>query len=303
MPILRFAHHWTKLTAAACCCLAIAVPAAAAEAPSRFAKLDGLRIHYKSYGKGKEALVFIHGWTCDLTFWRMQAPVYEKRRSLLMDLPGHGASDKPEIAYTQDLFARAVEAVMRDAGVQKAVLVGHSMGTPVALTFLKRYPEKLSGLVIVDGFIPQPPKDDAERQKIAEQSAAMLKIYRAPDYQTPLTRMIDSMSSPQHTPATLRDDIRTKMLTTPQHVIVSALEGMFALADSGLPQLKERRFEMPAIAIFAKREKGRPGYEAYLRSLFPNLRGYQEWEGVGHFLMMEQPEKFNAALLEFLNRK
>src|SRR5687767_5871798 len=89
----------------------------AAEAPSKFAKLDGMRIHYKSYGSGREAAVFIHGWTCDQTFWRLQAPVYEKRRSLLIDLPGHGKSDKPEIAYTQELFARAVEAAMRDAGV------------------------------------------------------------------------------------------------------------------------------------------------------------------------------------------
>ncbi len=49
---------------------------------------------------------------------------------ITVDLPGHGESDKPQIAYTMDLFARAVEAVMRDAGVDQAVLVGHSMGTP-----------------------------------------------------------------------------------------------------------------------------------------------------------------------------
>src|ERR1043165_9182525 len=92
---------------------------------------DGARVHYESYGKGKDAVVFIHGWTCDLSFWRGQAPVYQKRRSLLIDLPGHGQSDKPEVSYTQERFARAVEAVMRDEGVERAVLVGHSMGGPV----------------------------------------------------------------------------------------------------------------------------------------------------------------------------
>src|SRR3954471_16912199 len=75
------------------------------------ATYDGARVHYESYGKGQEAVVFIHGWTCDLTFWRGQAPVYEKRRALLVDLPGHGQSAKPEVAYTQERFARAVEAV------------------------------------------------------------------------------------------------------------------------------------------------------------------------------------------------
>ena len=40
-------------------------------------KYDGARVHYESYGRGKDAIVFIHGWTCDLTFWRGQAPVYK----------------------------------------------------------------------------------------------------------------------------------------------------------------------------------------------------------------------------------
>src|SRR3982750_3322962 len=120
--------------------LAFALPLMAADVT-----YDGAKVHYESYGKGTDAVVFIHGWTCDLTFWRGQAPVYEKRRSLLIDLPGHGQSAKPEVAYTQERFARAVEAVMSDAGVTSAVLVGHSMGGPVALTFLRLYPAKTRG--------------------------------------------------------------------------------------------------------------------------------------------------------------
>ncbi|MDP8990787.1 MAG: hypothetical protein M3N41_11995, partial [Acidobacteriota bacterium] len=60
-----------------------------------------LRIHYESYGAGPEALVFVHGWACDLTFWRGQEPLYTDptRRALLIDLPGHGLSDKPHRAY------------------------------------------------------------------------------------------------------------------------------------------------------------------------------------------------------------
>ena len=56
--------------------------------------------------------------------------MYEKRRALLVDLPGHGQSEKPDVAYTQERFARAIEAVMRHAGVERAVLLGHSMGGP-----------------------------------------------------------------------------------------------------------------------------------------------------------------------------
>src|SRR5436190_19241923 len=129
------------------------------------ASYEGSRVHYESYGTGKDAVVFIHGWTCDLTFWRGQAPVYEKHRALLVDLPGHGQSEKPDVAYTQERFARSIEAVMRDAGVERAVLVGHSMGGPVALTFLRLFPAKTKALVMVDAFVPKAPKDDAERAK------------------------------------------------------------------------------------------------------------------------------------------
>lgn len=100
---------------------------------SHYASLDGARIHYQSYGKGREALVFIHGWSCDLSHWRDQVADFQGRnRVIAVDLPGHGQSDKPKLAYTMDLFARAVDAVLRDAQVDRAVLVGHSMGTPVA---------------------------------------------------------------------------------------------------------------------------------------------------------------------------
>lgn len=254
-----------------------------------------MRIHYESYGTGKQAVVFIHGWTCDLTFWRMQAPVYEKRRSLLIDLPGHGESDKPDIAYTQDLFARSVDAVMRNSGVEKAVLVGHSMGTPVALTFLKRYPERVSGLVIVDGFIPRPPKDDAEREKRAAQSAEMVKTYRTPDYKAAMSGMFKFMFTGQ-TPIAMQDEIRGKMLRAPQYVVGSAMEGMLAIE----PLTANTQFPVPAMAIMVKRPS-QSNYEEYLRSLFPNLRTYQAWEGAGHFLMMEQPERFNTGLTEFLD--
>src|SRR5216684_1531260 len=117
--------------------------ASAPEGKSHYAALDGNRIHYQSYGKGREALVLIHGWSCNLDFWRDLIPDLSRRsRVIAIDLPGHGKSDKPQVAYTMDLFARAVDAVMREAGVKRAVFVGHSMGTPVMRQFYRKYPQK-----------------------------------------------------------------------------------------------------------------------------------------------------------------
>ena len=134
--------------------LAGAATAQAFDGESKFAKLDGARIHYKSYGKGNEALVLVHGWTCNLDNWRDQIPDLAKRnRVIALDLPGHGQSDKPEIKYTMDLFANAIDAVMRDAKVERAVIVGHSMGTPVARQFYRKYPQKTLAIIIVDGSL------------------------------------------------------------------------------------------------------------------------------------------------------
>src|SRR6185503_763219 len=111
----------------------VSAPSAQAQKPSapfggqsRYAKLDGARIHYQNYGKGKEALVLIHGWTCNVDSWRDQVSDFANRnRVIAIDLLGHGQSDKPPLTYSMDLFARVIEAVMRDADVERAVLVGH----------------------------------------------------------------------------------------------------------------------------------------------------------------------------------
>jgi pimeloyl-ACP methyl ester carboxylesterase len=256
-------------------------------------KYDGSRVHYESYGTGKDATVFIHGWTCDLTFWRGQAPVYEKHRALLVDLPGHGASEKPEVAYTEERFARAVEAAMRDAGVERAVLVGHSMGGAVAIEFMRLFPAKTKAVVFVDAYIPLPPKSEAEQAAQKARMEPFIRSFRVPTYKETAAKMVDSMFSDKTTPAQ-REEIRTKMAAAPQHVMVSAMEGMLELE----PFKQGETHDLPVLAIMVA-SPDRAGLEANLRTIFPNLK-YEGWKGSGHFLMMESPDRFNRSLTEFL---
>jgi len=117
-------------------------------AEEEFAKLDGHRIYYRSFGSGETAMVFLSGWGCDTSLWRNQVPaLLLYSRVLLVDLPGHGRSDKPDIPYTSDLFVRAVNAVIEHAGAQKAAVVGHSMGGMVAYEFARRWPERTIALI------------------------------------------------------------------------------------------------------------------------------------------------------------
>jgi pimeloyl-ACP methyl ester carboxylesterase len=256
------------------------------EPSSQFVKLDDVRVHYRSYGKaGNSALVFIHGWTCHMGFWRSQIPAFsDKVRVIAIDLPGHGQSDKPQIAYTMDLFARAIDVVLRDAGVTKAVLAGHSMGVPVIRQFYRKYPEKSLALVLVDGSLR--PFGD---KKMMETFIAPL---RGPNYKEVATSFIQGMLG-SVSPA-LQDEIKGSMLSTPQHVAVSAMEGMAE------PEIwTQDKIKVPTLAVLAKSPFWPPDNEQFMKGIAPHL-DYHMWDGVSHFLMMEKPTEFNSVVSAFL---
>ncbi|HEY1758081.1 MAG TPA: alpha/beta hydrolase [Bryobacteraceae bacterium] len=271
----------------------LALPALAADSVSHFAPFDGLKVHYESYGSGKEAVVFIHGWTCDLTFWRGQAPVYRNRRSLLIDLPGHGESDKPKVAYPLEFFARGIEAVLRDAGVEHAVLVGHSLGGPIAYSFIQLFPSQAKALVLVDATVSNLPADasfQAAQQVQYQQRAQNLS---GPAGVKNFLAAVNAMFSAR-TPPSLRDQIRAKMLATPEYVRVAAVTSPSEI-PSPAPGVT---YNVPALAIQAA-QKGTEQRAAAMRSIFPKLR-LEKWVGSGHFLMMEDPARFNRSLERFL---
>ena len=260
----------------------------AVDSESQYAKLDGARIHYKSYGKGAAALVLVHGWTCNLDNWRDQIPDLSKRnRVIALDLPGHGQSDKPQIAYTMDLFADAIDAVMRDAKVERAVIAGHSMGTPVARQFYRKYPQKTLAIIIVDGGLrPFGTK---------EMRDGFVAAFRSPGYKQAgeqmFTQMMGKLPSPE------QERVRTSFANTPQYVLVSAMEDMNKETLYGPDKIN-----VPVFAVLAKAPFWPPDTEQFLRGLAPDLE-LQWWEGVGHFLMMEKPKQFNDAVIAFLDKK
>jgi pimeloyl-ACP methyl ester carboxylesterase len=263
-----------------------------AEEPSgvaRSVQLDSAKVHYTDYGAGQNALLFVHGWSCDETFWAGQGPALgAKFHVITIDLPGHGQSDKPQIVYTMDLYVRAIDAVLRHAEVQSAVLVGHSNGTPIIRQFYRKFPEKTRALVIVEGAL-RPFGDKATMEKFVAQ-------LKAPNYEENVGKMIDGMTSPIHD-AALREKIKTAILRTPQYVAASEME---ATLDQEL--WKPDKINVPVLMILAKQPGWNAEYEQFVRGIVPHLN-YQVWEGVSHFLMMEQPAKFNAALIAFLEKQ
>src|SRR5215207_5013706 len=245
--------------------LASATVAPAFDGESQYAKLNDAKIHYKSYGKGREALVLVHGWGCNMDHWRDQIPDFAKRnRVLALDLPGHGQSDKPQISYSMDLFANAIDAVMRDAKVERAVVAGHSMGTPVARQFYRKYPQKTLGIIIVDGGLrPFGTKEVREQ---------FLAVFRAPNYMeasAPMFAQMMGTMAPAH-----QERVKTSFSNTPQHVLVSAMESMNQESLYGPDKMN-----VPVFAVIAKSPFWPADTEQFFRSIAPDFE-MQWWEGV-----------------------
>ncbi len=264
-----------------------------ASVPFRIAMLDGARVRYQSFGKGAKAVVLIHGWICDHSFWIRNIPALSAEyRVIAMDLPGHGGGDGPKTDYTQQHFAKALDAVLRDAKVSRAVLVGHNMGAPVARQFVADFPAKVAGLVLVDAAISTP-VDAGEMEKRKARRLPFLESLRSAAYPEIAGKFIDRMFVAE-TPVELRAQIKPRMMATPQWISVSAMDGM---SDGSMWASKS---DVPTMCIFS--DKGRKTEnDAMLSGMFSDV-DHQEWPGGGNFTMLEMPDRFNAAVFEFLKK-
>ncbi len=121
--------------------------------PLQHVDVAGVDIAYvdsdSTAGDDKTPLVFIHGLSSYLGFWEYQLPELSRdRRVLALDLPGFGASGRPDAPYTPPWYGDVVVDWMDAIGLDRAVLVGHSMGGQIALTVALEHPERVEALVL-----------------------------------------------------------------------------------------------------------------------------------------------------------
>ncbi len=117
---------------------------------SRFADLDGLRVHYQEKGSGP-ALILIHGYTSLAYTWKDVFDEFAKSyHTIAIDLKGHGFTGKPDGDYTMPAQAALVTKLMDHLKIDQAILCGNSMGGAVSLMTAINYPQKVKGLILVD---------------------------------------------------------------------------------------------------------------------------------------------------------
>ena len=248
---------------------------------------DGVRIAYETRGEGPTALVFVHGWSCDRSYWRAQLASFARRyRVVAVDLAGHGESGLGRASYTIGAFGDDVAAVVRALGLRRVVLIGHSMGGSAIAEAARRLPGRVAGLVLVE----------TTKQLGAGQSpeavAAFVARFRPafPDTARAFVRSMFVSSSDRG----LVERVVADMSSAPPAVAIPTLQAARAYSRE-LPRTLES-LRLPVVAINADNA----------RTDTASLRRYGVdvlvMPHVGHFLMLEDPPRFDGLLATAIER-
>ena len=270
------------IAAALAALLAAATPAAAARQGTARAG-DGLPIAYDVRGQGKVAVVLVHCWACDRSFWKEQVgPLSRKHRVVTLDLGGHGASGADRARWTVAGLGADVQAVVEALKLEQLVLVGHSMGGPVALDAARRMPGRVLGVVVVDSL------HDVEKPVPREMAEKLAALYEE-DFPGTMSSMVHRMFPPAADPAVVEFVASRAAVARPGPAIA-------LLRD--YPDLDLARW-MEAAAVPVRAIQSGPPLSPVTKIGVNRRHGNYDasfMDGVGHYPMLERPAEFNRRL-------
>ena len=245
---------------------------------------DGVHVQFRVYGNAEPALVFVHGWSCDSNYWREQVPAFKTKYTVVtVDLAGHGGTDGNRADWSIARFGEDVATAMAAVPNRKIILVGHSMGGPVALEAARALENRVIGIIGVDTFksigAPAPTKVQVD---------AVIKPFEA-DFIGETRKLVTDHLFVKGAHRQLAEKIAYDMSLSPPRVGIASLRALLEY-DFTAP-LKE--ISVPIVSINS--DVGEPLNEARTRKVLPKFRAVT-LAGDGHFLMMEDPQRFNPAL-------
>ena len=263
---------------------------------------DGAKIYYEDLGEGRPVLL-VHGWMCSSKFWQKNAPELAKKfRVVAVDLRGHGNSSKILNGHTIRQYGRDIRQVIEHLGLENTVLVGSSLAGAVILSYYQQYGKdsRLKALGLVDScpfpFSPAGWNDHVLRNYNFDRMHLTFALYKADprkfvsDFRY---RMIK-----QKLPDAETDWIVGEMMKTPTW-IAEAIYSDFVMCDLArtLPAV-----QIPVV-IFAADSGVFPNGIAMGKALADRAAHgkFIPFEDAGHLLFYEQPQKFNTALMGFIN--
>jgi pimeloyl-ACP methyl ester carboxylesterase len=243
---------------------------------------DGVSIAYETLGAGTPALVFVHGWSCDRSYWEGQLEPFSRDFLVVaLDLAGHGESGMDREEWTIRSYGADVATVVEVLELDRVILIGHSMGGDVVVDAARLLPGRVVGMVWVDTY------SQLGRVRTPDQVEAFLAPLRADFADGTYTFVRRNLFPPTADPA-LVERVASDMASAPQEIALASLESSIT-NDRVVPGALEE-LDVPVVSLNPARSNPdvasleRHGVEVIL---VPD---------VGHFMMMEDPAAFNAIL-------
>lgn len=244
---------------------------------------DGVRLIGADAGSGEPALLLVHGWGTDRG---VLAPLCERararRRVVALDLRGFGASDA-QPPYDVATHADDLAVVVRALGLERPVVVGHSLGGLIALDFAARYPTHTGAAVLLEPMALAP--------ALLEGLEPILADLRGPEFRTVAGGLLGYLAGPDCPP-----EARTWLVETArrcrQDVLVAAMEGILAFdSAAAAAAVTSPLLYLGTSTPYADLTR--------FRALCPQLETGQLY-GCGHYFPLEVPEQIDAMIERFL---
>ncbi|WP_165667093.1 alpha/beta fold hydrolase [Metapseudomonas otitidis] len=252
----------------------------------------GCRLHYEIHGQGTPVLL-VHGLGSSILDWEYQLPALSARHQVvLMDVRGHGLSDKPRERYSIAGFAADAAALIEHLGLAAVHLVGISMGGMIGFQLGVDRPELLRSLTIVNSAPEVKPRSPREYLEVAKRWT----LSRLLGLDT-IAKALGRLLFPLPEQAELRAKVEERWPRNDKRAYLAALDAIIGWG------VRERlaRITCPTLVVTADRDYTPVAQkEAYVREL-PDAR-LVVIEQSRHATPLDQPQRFNTTLLDFLNQ-
>jgi pimeloyl-ACP methyl ester carboxylesterase len=270
----------------------------------RYTTVGNVNTRYWSAGKKGSIVILLHGVGCHVEFWeRNIAALAREHRVFAVDIVGYGRTDKPEVVYTFELMADFVLDFMKTMGIDKASLVGNSMGGGISLTVAAQAPERVEKIVLVDPV------------GLGRGVSPVLRLMTLPVIGNVLTKpgrkgVVRQMQLCLYDPSQASDDFIDRLTTIGMlpgnqrsflsllretATIVGVKKGIVADFSARLKKIKT-----PILMIWGRQDQILPvadGEAAVQKMVNGRLH---VMDRAGHLPQIDKPEEFNATVLDFL---
>jgi pimeloyl-ACP methyl ester carboxylesterase len=250
---------------------------------------DGVSLVYEDRGKGDTALVFLHGWCGDRHWWKHQVDAFANDyRVVAIDQAGHGESGKDRKSWTVAGLAEDVQSVVKELGLKRVILVGHSMGGPVSLAAAKRLPGTAIAVIGVDTL------QNVEFNFPEDVRKQFMEGFEK-DFKGTMRQAFKGML-PEKVDAELARWIVERAEAQDQKMALGLMRDMMALDQKAV--MKEAKVPVRCI-------NSGGGIQFFLPTDADINQKYADFKAVliddvGHFPMLEKPREFNEKLRDVL---